>query len=329
MANEGLSLTVETSNGTFDIDNDALAMIGGAGSGEIEITAQQLGEDALSEANKELVGDHPVFDLSVTVGGANVTDFGNGTVTVSLPYTPAAGEDTANLTVYYIDADGNAVEMKGAYYDASTGCVIFETDHFSEFAIVYEASEEWTNPFNDVATGDWYYNAVAFAVTSGLFSGTSETTFAPDMAMTRAMLVTVLYRLEGEPSVTGSNSFDDVLDAEWYTNAVIWASENEIVSGYGGGLFGTNDSVTREQMATILYNYAVYKGYGVTSAADLTVFDDVGDISSWAETAMSWANAEGLINGVTDTALDPSGSATRAQVATIFMRFVEGIVNAG
>ena len=321
MADAGMSLTIEMSNGTFDIDNAALGTIAGAGSGKIEIIIEQIDTDELSDNNKAIVGDHPVFDLSITVGGTQVTDFGDGTVTVSLPYTPADGEDTDNLTVYYIDDSGSAVKMEGAYYDASSGCVIFETSHFSTFAIVCDAVD-----FDDVSISDWYYDAVAFAVTNGLFSGTSTTMFSPDADMTRAMLVTVLYRLEGEPTVTGGSAFDDVTDGQWYTDAVIWAGDSGIVSGYGSGLFGTNDSVTREQMAVILYNYAAYKGYDVTATSDFAAFNDADDISSWAETAMSWANGEGLITGVTDTTLDPAGGATRAQVATILMRFVQSVV---
>ena len=125
------------------------------------------------------------------------------------------------------------------------------------------------------------------------------------------MLVTVLYRLEGEPAVTGTSGFSDVAGGTWYTDAVVWASENSIVEGYGGGLFGTNDSVTREQMAKILYGYASYKGYDVTSTADLSTYADANEISAWAEAAMKWANAEGLITGVTETTLVPSGHAVR------------------
>ena len=325
MAKAGLSVSVETSTGNFDIDNDALKAIAAKGGGSVELSAERLGTDNLTDANKELVGDHPVFDLSITVGSSKITDFGDGAVTVSLPYTPADGEDTDNLTVYYIDADGNAVEMAGAHYDGKTGSIIFETDHFSTFAVVYEAAL-WTNPFTDVTTDDWFYKAVEFVASKELFSGVTETTFEPDTAMTRAMLVKVLYRLEGEPAVTADNLFTDVADDDWYTDAVIWASENKIVGGYGGGLFGTNDSITREQMATILYNYANYKGYDVTASADISAYTDADGISTWAESAMQWASAEELINGVTDTTLEPNGSATRAQVATIFMRFVENLV---
>ncbi len=323
IANAGLGLTVETSTGTLAFDNDALDKIGDAGSGNAVFTLEALNADDLSAANKALVGEHPVFDLGVTVGGTAVTDFGSGTVTVTLPYTPADGEDTSNLTVYYIDDDGNAVKMVGAYYDEGAGMIVFETDHFSVFAVV---NENWTNPFSDVQSTDWFYDEVMFVVQRALFNGTSTTTFEPAAKTSRAMLVTVLYRLEGKPAVTETNSFTDVEAEQWYTDAVIWANANDIVDGYGGGIFGTNDAITREQMAKILYNYAVYKGYDVTASDDLTAFSDAEDTSDWAETAMRWAIAEGLINGVTPTTLDPSGNAIRAQVATILMRFVENVI---
>ena len=320
IAGAGLDLTVETATGTFDIDNSALQTIAGAGSGDVTLTAEELDAGGLSDANQALVGDHPVFDLGITVGGSAVTDFGDGTVTVSLPYTPADGEEPANLTVYYIDGDGNAVEMTGAVYDEETGMIVFETDHFSVFAVVYE---DWTNPFSDVSTDDWFYDEVKFVATNGLFNGTGDTVFAPDMTMTRAMFATVLYRLEGEPAVTAENPFDDVEDGEWYTDAVIWANNNGIVEGYGEGIFGTNDDVTREQMAKMLYSYADYKGYDTTAAADLAAYTDADEISDWALAAMRWANAEEVITGRTATTLVPLGDATRAEVATIFMRFME------
>jgi hypothetical protein len=176
----------------------------------------------------------------------------------------------------------------------------------------------------DVKENEWYYDAVKFISQNSLMSGTSTTAFEPDADMTRAMLVTVLYRLEGKPTVTGPNSFTDVERGRWYTDAVIWESTNIIVSGYGGGLFGISDSVTREQLAVILYNYAKYKGYDVTKAiSDLSLFTDASDISSWAQAAISWANAEGHITGTTMTTLAPTGTATRAQVATILMRFLK------
>ena len=322
MANAGLGLTAETSTGTFDMDNDALQAIAGKGSGSATFSAEQLDTDDLSDANKALVGDHPVFDLSITVGGTYVTDFGGGTVKVSLPYMPEDGEDTDNPTVYYIDGNGKAVKMTGAYYDAEADSIIFETGHFSLFAVVYDD----TAGFSDVKTTAWYYEAVQYAVDNGLFQGTSATTFEPDTVMTRAMLVTVLYRLDGEPAVMAANGFTDVKNNAWYTDAVTWASQNNIVSGYGNGLFGTSDAITREQLATILYNYANYKGDSVADTAQLDSYTDSGEISVWAETSLSWAVGADLINGITETTLAPCGSATRAQVATILMRFCENVL---
>ena len=163
----------------------------------------------------------------------------------------------------------------------------------------------------DVSEDDWYYEAIEFVVTNGLFNGTSDTTFSPDKAMTRAMLVTVLYRLEGEPAVTGGDSFTDVKSGQWYTNAVLWASSNSIVAGYGDGRFGVNDTITREQMAAIMYRYAKYKDYSVSGLANLAGFTDLDKISDWASRAMKWAVAEELIAGVTATALEPFRAAPR------------------
>ena len=144
--------------------------------------------------------------------------------------------------------------------------------------------------------------------------------------MTRAMLVTVLYRLEGKPAVSGANAFSDVTSGEWYTDAVIWANANGIVGGYGSDLFGTNDPITREQMAAMLLRYADYKKCDTAKTNDLAAYADADVIASYAMDAMKWANAEGLITGRTATTLAPSGTATRAEVATILMRFAENVV---
>jgi hypothetical protein len=323
IASAGMSLIVETSTGNFDIDNNALEAIAAEGGGSFTMSAEQLDPASLSEVNRELVGNHPVFDLTITVGGKKIIDFGNGIVTVSLPYTPAAGEDTDNLAVYYIDENGGATEMSGAYYDAATGCIVFKTSHFSKFAVVYH--QTWMNPFTDVSESDWYYDSVGYVFKNGLFSGTSPTTFSPDTPMTRAMLVTVLYRLEGLPMVMGTNRFTDVESGQWYTDAVIWANTNGIVEGYDDGRFGPNDNITREQMAAILYRYATYKGYDTSASTDLTAYADMSAVSVWALEAMKWAVAKGLITGMESTTLAPTETATRAQVATLLQRFGENI----
>lgn len=190
------------------------------------------------------------------------------------------------------------------------------------------AGEMPIDRFTDVSRDDWFADAVNFAVRRGLFQGVSDTEFAPNMNMTRAMLVTVLHRLEGNPAPAAPSGFEDVPADDWYTEAVAWARERGVVQGYSDTQFGPNDSITREQMAAILFRYAKNKGYDVSMRADLTAYEDGVSVSSWAHEAMSWANAAGLIRGRTETTLNPVATATRAEVATILMRFC-GLIEKG
>ena len=183
--------------------------------------------------------------------------------------------------------------------------------------------------FTDMpAAGNWAHAGIDFALKQGLFNGMSATTFEPDGSMTRAMLVTVLWRLDGSRAPAGRNTFTDVPGGQWYTDAVTWAAENGVVNGVGSGKFEPDGRVTREQIATILFRYAA-KRYDTSARADLSVFPDAGRVSAYAREALAWANAAGLVNG-TDNGhgliLDPQGDATRAQVAAILMRYVKNIV---
>lgn len=180
---------------------------------------------------------------------------------------------------------------------------------------------KWKNPFHDVEESHWFYSAVEYAVGTDLLKGISSTEFAPNINMSRAMLITALYRLEGEPEVIAKNVFTDVQNNAWYTDAVIWATSNNIIHGYGDNLFGTNDSVTREQVATILYRYADYKGCDTSDRSDLSKYGDADKISPWAKDAIVWANAAGIITGRKGNILAPDETITRAEVATILMRF--------
>lgn len=181
-------------------------------------------------------------------------------------------------------------------------------------------------PFGDVKSGDWFYNDVKYVYDKGMMAGTAADVFAPNATTTRAMIVTILYRLEGSPAVTGTSAFVDVPAGQWYTDAVNWAAANQIVKGTSATTFAPNDSITREQMAAILYRYAQYKGYDVTKKADLSGYSDNGQVSAYAKDALAWANAAKLINGVTNTTLAPQGNATRAQVSAILHRFCDGVV---
>lgn len=182
-------------------------------------------------------------------------------------------------------------------------------------------------PFNDVKVTSWFYDEVKYVYENGLMTGTSDTTFSPNGTTTRGMVVTILWRLDGEPDSTETR-FADVAAGRYYTDAVMWASSNNIAGGHGDGNFGPNDPITREQLAVILYRYAHHKGYDVSGEADLSAFTDRDTTSDYAVNAMAWANDTGLITGVTDTTLAPLGNATRAQVAAILMRFCEGVVKA-
>ena len=179
-------------------------------------------------------------------------------------------------------------------------------------------------PFTDVLTSDWFYEDVAFVYNEGLFAGTSDTTFSPNAAMTRAMLVTVLYRLEGKPAVSGRSGVSDVTLNSYYEDAVTWAANNGIVNGTSDTMFSPNANVTREQMAAILYRYAQYKKYNTAASSSLNGFSDHTAVSSYAVTPLQWAVAEKLVNG-TAGKLMPTGNATRAQVAAILHRFVENV----
>lgn len=177
-------------------------------------------------------------------------------------------------------------------------------------------------PFIDVNADDWFYDAVQYVFDKGIMTGTGATTFEPGTSTTRGMIVSILHRLEGSPVVTNEN-FSDVIIDDWYGQAVAWASSEGIVGGYGDGTFQPEKDITREEMASILYRYSLYKGYDVSDRADLSGYTDAP--SAWAMEVMQWANAEGVINGMTDTTLDAQGNATRAQVAAMFQRYLENV----
>ena len=186
--------------------------------------------------------------------------------------------------------------------------------------------EEPTWPFEDVTEGDdWFYDAVAYVYENGIMAGTGETVFEPTMELDRAMAAQLFYNLEGKPVVTGDSTFTDVTSGHWAVDAITWAAQNDIVAGIGGGLYDPDSNVTREQFAVMLYKYARFKGYDLTATGDLTQFPDAGSISSWAETALSWANGNGLINGHENGTIDPKGSTIRAQAASIMANFDQNV----
>ena len=184
-------------------------------------------------------------------------------------------------------------------------------------------------PFTDVKADAWYYEAVQYVYEKELFAGVTTTTFEPNAPMTRAMLVSVLWRLEGRPEASGVNPFSDVQDGKWYTSGVLWAASKEIVSGFPNGTFAPDDSITREQMASLIMRYATYKGIELVQGASLDSFVDADKVQGWSKEAVAWAVAAGIISGNKQGdvyTLAPQASATRAQVASILMRFIENVM---
>ena len=242
--------------------------------------------------------------------------------TVTITVTPDKGYELDKLAVY--DEDGDKIGLK----DKGDGKFTFEmpkSDVEIEVSFALIEDETVKANFADVAADAWYADAVQYVYENGMMSGTSETTFSPDLTTTRGMIVTILYRLENEPTVTGTTAFTDVAADQYYANAVAWAAQNGIVSGIDATTFAPNNAITREQMAAILYRYAQFKGCDVSAKADLSVYTDAAQVSTYATNAMAWANGAQLITGTSQATLTPAGNATRAQVATILMRFCENI----
>ena len=237
-------------------------------------------------------------------------------MSVDVAATPDKGYAVGIVTVTQTDGTSVPVTQKGA------GTYTFTMPRGKvEVEVTFVPEGEASLPFLDVAEGSWYYDAVSYVYEHGLMTGTSGTAFAPDANLTRAMMATVLWAMEGSPVVNYAMTYTDVSGGAWYAEAVRWATSEGVVSGVGDNRFDPDAPITREQMAVMLYAYARTQGYGVSGRADLSRYADAAAIGSWAETALEWAVAEGLISGTSDTTLSPQGQATRAQVATILRNF--------
>ena len=279
---------------------------------------------------------------SITVAGVKAKTSVNNEYTVTVPYgTNITASSFVIITNHARATVGALTHIKNVWYftvtaeDGVTTASYTVTVTTAALPTPIKPAVDNTKPasdskpklpFTDVSTSDWFYSDVMFVYENGLFSGTDSRSFSPNASMTRAMLVTVLYRLEGEPAGTGSSSFSDVYSGSYYEKAVAWAAANGIVTGTGSTSFSPDAKVTREQLAAILYRYAQYKKLDTDAGAKLDSFSDAGNVSGYASEALSWAVSEGLINGASGR-LMPKGDATRAQVAAILHRFVENVMD--
>ena len=241
--------------------------------------------------------------------------------TVTITTQPAPGYELESLTV--LDSRGNEIALT----DKGDGKYTFT---MPASRVTVEASfTPAPLPFEDVAPGAWYESAVRYAYFHNIMEGMRETEFAPATALTRAMAVQILYNLEGQPDLSDENlghPYEDVDAQAWYGNAVYWARITGVATGYGDGTFQPGDSITRQEFAQMLYNYAKYKGYDLSAEGDLSTFPDANSIADWAEAAMRWANGNELINGHDDGTIDAAGIGIRAQAASILMKFDQNLV---
>lgn len=302
-------------------------------------------------AEKKSSGGSHSYDGYITIINPK-----NGTVSVSDDWADEDQKITLTITpdkgyvvdkIEIVDLEGDKIDAKkvededNEYTFRMANCDVTVTVTFKEEGKTEDKeetneteetnkTEETTTPetvaFSDVSESDWFYKGVSYVVENGMMNGVGENQFAPNAPLTREMLAVVLYNMEKQPESTGVNPFADVKADMWYTDAIVWANANGIVAGYDDSTFGLGDSITREQLAAILYRYAQMKGYDVTEKADLTGYADSAAISGYAVEAMQWANANGIVNGMTATTLAPQGTATRAQVATMLMNFCENVV---
>ena len=271
-------------------------------------------------------------DVSVSDSWADEDD------KITLTITPDKGYEVDKIEI--VDDEGDKIDAKkvddedNKYTFRMANCDVTVTVTFKEEGKTTEDTDKEEDKddettettklnFTDVKETDWFFKGVEYVVDKGVMSGVSENQFDPSGKLTRAMLVQMLYNMESRPACDAENAFMDVPVGQWYTDAVIWANDAKIVSGMGEGLFAPNMEITREQMVAMLYNYAKYKGYDVTASADLSTFADNASVSAWAQPAMQWAVAEGYISGMGDSQLAPQGTATRAEIASVIMRFME------
>lgn len=314
---EGMSVSTPVAEVTFD--KEALKAIENQATGDVKITVTKVETATLSEETKQLVGDRPVYNFSVTSGDKVISQFG-GTVTVSVPYTPAENEDVNALVIFYINAEGKTEMVKDCVYDKATGTITFKTNHFSQYAVGYNKID-----FNDVS--GWYKNSVMYLASRDIVKGKAAGYFMPNANITRAEFVQILANMAGvDLSKYTKSNFSDVNSNDWFMGAVAWANENGVASG-ADGKFNPNANITREDMAVMIERYV--ENIAKTDLADTTnsvEFADEIQIAGYAKTAVLNMQRAGIISGKDNNQFAPKANATRAEAAKMMASVMQSLI---
>ena len=322
-----LSLSVETSVGNVDISNEALNEIDKLNTDNkvLSVVIETKTADDITKAAETISNDElknaSIVDVRITSGDTSIHTFGENSLSVDVPVSESSHEKGKTYKVYIISDDGGVDITYGECVEKDKKLYVkVQTNHLSAFVV----TDKEKSTFTDIAD-HWAADAIEYVNNRSVMQGVSETQFAPDDTMTRAMLVTVLYRLENPTDKANSHSFTDVKDGEWYAEAVAWAAENGIVNGVSETEFAPNVNITREQLAAVLYRYAQYKDKDTSVGGDTNIlsYTDAMEISEYAIPAIQWIVGAGLMKGETQATVNPKNNSTRAQVATILMRYLE------
>ena len=313
-------IVVDNPSIRIDMDLAAVTEIHRQAQADVNITATRQDNSRLAGAAKAAIGNRPAFDLKANYGdGKQVTEFGTGSVNVAIPYTLQSGEKSGGVCAVYVDSNGNVNYLTNSAYDSTNKTLRFTTSHFSTYGIGYKALSD----FSDTAS-HWAEEDIQFVVNRGLLDGTSRTTFSPDAAITRGMIVTALGRLAGvDVSGYKASSFTDVKADAYYMGYAEWASQTGILSGTGAATYAPDSAISREQMAVVLANYARTIGYSLPRVHTETTFADTTNISSWAKDSVKTMQMAGIIASKDANKFEPQSAATRAEASATLRRFIE------
>ena len=321
------ALVFQTELGDIALSHAVLSSLTAQAKGRtvrIALTARSA-KDVADHVDNALLEGAAIVEVTITCDGKPITTFGGNPLTIALPVSWADHVAGETYQCVVVSEDGTTEAASGICSKERGRLVVtLKTSHLSTFVATTKPAggQESTLPFSDVA-GHWALDAIVYVWDKGLMNGTGKETFSPDSTMTRAMMVTILYRMAGAPAASAAQPFSDVPEGTWYTQAVSWAASQGIVDGVGEGRFSPDTAVTREQMAAMFFRYGAWAKLDVRQTSDLSGFADCQDVSAWALDAMGWTNAVGLITGRTDNRLAPKGTASRGEAATVLMRFAE------